>query len=173
MSASGRSLDKIGLRVSLDWPRSDPSCPCPGRSGPAWTSSSAAWFWLWSRPTCWSRRVCWGCWGGRCPGAGGPLSALEASRHTETTDRWEKFYKTKCQLTTISKSSCRFLQLLENCSDVAYSKYHSLFFIRLLNFWGFFSRSAWNLLQIAASLKYWSFDTNDDKLTRLLVGNLF
>ena len=38
------------------------------------------------------------------------------------------------QLTTISRSSCKFLQLLENCSDVAYSKYHSLFFIRLLNF---------------------------------------
>ena len=54
-------------------------------------------------------------------------------------------------LTTISKSSCRFLQLLLNCSEVAYSKYQSLFFILLLNFWGFFSRSAWNLLQIAAS----------------------
>ena len=39
-----------------------------------------------------------------------------------------------CLLTTISKSSCRFLQLLLNCSDVAYSKYHNLFFIRLLNF---------------------------------------
>ena len=54
-------------------------------------------------------------------------------------------------LTTMSKSSCKFLQLLLNCSDVAYSKYHNLFFIRLLNFWGFFSRSAWNLLQMAAS----------------------
>ena len=47
--------------------------------------------------------------------------------------------------------SCRFLHDDENCSDVAYSKYHSLFFIRLLNLFGFFSRSKWNLQQMAAS----------------------
>ena len=56
-------------------------------------------------------------------------------------------------LTISSTSSCKFLQEDENCSDVAYSKYHNLFFIRLLNFCGFFSRSMWNLLQIAASWK--------------------
>ncbi len=50
-----------------------------------------------------------------------------------------------------SRSSCRFLQEEENCSEVAYSKYHSLFFIRLLNFCGFRSRSRWNLQQMAAS----------------------
>ena len=49
--------------------------------------------------------------------------------------------------------SCRFLQEDENCSDVAYSKYQSLFFIRLLNFCGLRSRSRWNLQQIAASYK--------------------
>ena len=54
-------------------------------------------------------------------------------------------------LTISSTSSCKFLQEDENCSDVAYSKYHNLFFIRLLNFCGFFSRSMWNLLHIAAS----------------------
>lgn len=44
-------------------------------------------------------------------------------------------------LTTISNDSCKFLQDAENCSEVAYSKYHNLFFIRLLNLSGFFSRS--------------------------------
>jgi len=48
-------------------------------------------------------------------------------------------------------SSCKFLHEDENCSEVAYSKYHSLFFIRLLNFWGFFSLSWWNFEQMAAS----------------------
>ena len=50
-----------------------------------------------------------------------------------------------------SMFSWRFLQEEENCSDVAYSKYQILFFIRLLNLFGFFSRSRWNLQQIAAS----------------------
>lgn len=53
--------------------------------------------------------------------------------------------------TTISSFSCRFLHDAANVSDVAYSKYHSLFFIRLLNLCGFFSRSRWNLTQMAAS----------------------
>lgn len=47
--------------------------------------------------------------------------------------------------------SCRFLQEAAKVSEVAYSKYHSLFFMRLLNLCGFFSRSKWNLTQIAAS----------------------
>ena len=55
-----------------------------------------------------------------------------------------------------SMFSCRFLQDDENCSEVAYSKYQILFFIRLLNLFGFFSRSRWNLQQIAASFK-WKF----------------
>lgn len=50
-------------------------------------------------------------------------------------------------------SSCRFLQEAVNVSEVANSKYQSLFFIRLLNLSGFFSRSEWNLTQMAAS--YW------------------
>ena len=69
-----------------------------------------------------------------------------------------------CLLTTISKSSCRFLQLLLNCSDVAYSKYHNLFFILLLNFWGFFSLSAWNLLQMAASCNQGDSEQNSSNL---------
>ncbi len=51
----------------------------------------------------------------------------------------------------ISMSSCRFLHDEENCSEVAYSKYHSLFFIRLLNFCGLRSLSRWNLQHMAAS----------------------
>jgi len=54
-------------------------------------------------------------------------------------------------LTTISMLSWRFLQDAANVSDVAYSKYQSLFFMRLLNLCGFFSRSKWNLTQMAAS----------------------
>lgn len=54
-------------------------------------------------------------------------------------------------LTNISIFSWRFLQEAANVSEVAYSKYQSLFFMRLLNLWGFFSRSKWNLTQIAAS----------------------
>lgn len=57
-----------------------------------------------------------------------------------------------------STYSWRFLQVAENVSLVAYSKYQSLFFIRELNLWGFFSRSRWNLTQIAAStptVEYW------------------
>lgn len=50
-----------------------------------------------------------------------------------------------------STNSCRFLQVAEKVSLVAYSKYHSLFFILELNLCGFFSRSKWNLTQIAAS----------------------
>jgi hypothetical protein len=48
-------------------------------------------------------------------------------------------------------SSCRFLHEAVNVSEVANSKYHNLFFIRLLNLSGFFSRSEWNLTQMAAS----------------------
>ena len=143
------------LQVSPDWRRSGRLCPCPWHSGSAWTSSGAAWPWRWSRPTCWCRRACSGCWGARSPGAGDPPSAPGASRHTVMgQQRIKSLLEEKhSDLTTISKSSCKFLQLLEKVSDVAYSKYHSLFFIRLLNFWGFFSLSAWNLLQIAASWK--------------------
>lgn len=57
-------------------------------------------------------------------------------------------------LTTISMCSWRFLHDAAKVSEVAYSKYHNLFFIRLLNLWGFFSRSKWNLTQIAASWNY-------------------
>lgn len=51
----------------------------------------------------------------------------------------------------MSMCSWRFLQEAANVSDVAYSKYHSLFFIRLLNLCGFRSRSKWNFTQMAAS----------------------
>lgn len=53
--------------------------------------------------------------------------------------------------TSISKNSCKFLHDAANVSDVAYSKYHNLFFILLLNLCGFFSRSRWNFTQMAAS----------------------
>ena len=51
----------------------------------------------------------------------------------------------------MSISSCSFLHDAAKVSEVAYSKYQSLFFILLLNFSGFFSRSRWNFTQIAAS----------------------
>lgn len=63
-------------------------------------------------------------------------------------------------ITTISIFSCKFLHDAANVSDVAYSKYHSLFFIRLLNLCGFRSRSKWNFTQMAASC----YSTNDAKM---------
>lgn len=68
----------------------------------------------------------------------------------ETTQKREGCYDGD-KYTSISKSSCKFLHDAANVSDVAYSKYQSLFFIRLLNLWGFLSRSLWNLTHIAAS----------------------
>ena len=68
--------------------------------------------------------------------------------HLWTVNCWDQRQIT---LTISSMFSCRFLHEDENCSEVAYSKYHILFFMRLLNLFGFFSLSRWNLQQIAAS----------------------
>ena len=61
----------------------------------------------------------------------------------------------RCHLLKVSpresKESPKVQQPYEEQTDVAYSKYHSLFFIGLLNFWELFFLSWWNFEQMAAS----------------------